>query len=157
MSLYFLDNGGVPQSLDGALSCWRSHRPYWHLREVPDEPDDLGTLRWLLPRVPTYRRAEVQEIAEALVADPKIEAALKAMDSPVAKQIEYAVASQFFSPADAQLLTEGLHLALKYVMDRSKPLWKRADVLMGVGAALLLVVVIVLIVRRGAGRTSPTA
>lgn len=157
MTLYFLDGGSIPQPLDGVLRSWRSHSPYWHLRQIANEPSDPGTLPWLFPEVPTYRRAEVREVAEALVADPKVEAALKVIDSPIASHIEFAVASQFLPPADAQLLTEALRLALKYVTDPTKPLWKRADVLVGVGVTLLIVIVVVVATRHAKGGEGPRA
>ena len=157
MSLYFLDGGGMPPSLDPALRSWLSGHLSWHLRQVPTGAVDMSSLAWLFPPPAEYRRAEAREVAEALLADPNVEAALRALGSPAAQHIETAVASQYMPPADAQLLTEGLHLALRYVTNQSNPLWKRADVLIGVGAAVALVIVLIVVARHRGGGTPPVA
>lgn len=150
MSFYFVGPvGGGATSLDRAVRAWTCRNPLWNQRAChPDSASD-EPLSWLFSPYQQYRRSEAFEVAESLVADPEVVAALRALDSPPGQAIEKAVLSQFMPPADAELLTKALGAALQYVTDQSKPLWKRTDVLLGVGAAVAILVVVAIIARHG--------
>lgn len=145
---YFIGGAGAELNLDWTLRSWLSSRPLWALREVPGAGSDPSFLPWLFPAGHQARRAVAREVAEELLLDPKVEGALRALESPVGQHIEYAVMAQVLSSVDAKLLAEALHLALEYVTDQTKPLWMRTDALVGIGVTTILLVVIVVVAGR---------
>ena len=124
-----------PPDLHREIADWLAHYPQWYLRPAEPAEDDEFYYLWM----PSYRIATASEIAEEIVNDPALRAVLGFLISPPGAAIEQSVARTWLTPWQAQLLTDGLTQAWKIVLDQNRPVWQRADVL--VGTVLLLTIV----------------
>lgn len=124
--------GGAQQFiLRTAVQNWIARNPGWAARY------DLSL--W-----PPYRLNTVEQVAQALVQDPTVIQALRALASPSGQVIEQEVLTLWLPAPEARLLIQSLTQALDIVGDQSRPLWQRADVLVGAGLGLALLLLVII-------------
>jgi hypothetical protein len=128
---YVGGSGGGP--LRQPLQTWVYQHPSWQKRFSDAEG------RW--------RQSQAGEVAAELVEDPKLQAVLAGLDSPIGRAIEEAVLSQWMGAGEAQLMTAALNRAWKIIRNRNVPAWKRGEVLVGTAVALMVALTLVLAVR----------
>lgn len=119
---YFTDGGD--SALRRSLERWVYAHPGWTHTSVSQ-----GVARLSTPR----------ELAQRFVDDPGLQAVLAALTSPIGQAIEEAALSTWMSPVEAELMTVALTKAWKTVQNRSLPVWRRTEVLVG-GVCLVVVV-----------------
>jgi hypothetical protein len=122
-----------PSDLHLELRRWLARNRGWYLRQA--QPDSDVAISW----TPAYRYASSDEVAAAIVDDPALRQALIFLSSPPGQVIEQAIAQLWLHPWQAELLTDGVTRAWKIILDQSRPVWQRADVLAGTGVALAVI------------------
>jgi hypothetical protein len=130
--MYFLDNQGDGW-LRQPLQLWALRHPSWNFR--------LSNVEGRL------RRSTAEEVATELLQDPTFLEAIGVFTSKPAQSVEQAYLDRWMPSTDAELMTAGLTNALKYVRNQNVPPWKRGEVLIGVGVAVVGLSVIILVVR----------
>ncbi len=119
--------GDGESDLCGVVRWWLVSRPSWHLRM--DQVGDQGLGLYFARNV--HRSATVEEVADALLNDPQVRAALGALSSPAGIAIEQMILRLVLPDWQARLLAEGLARAWKVVLDENRPAWQRGEVLVG--------------------------
>jgi hypothetical protein len=127
--VYFLDGPAPRPTLDECVWSWNQNNQGWQWRRGADPSDDEYFAGITRP----MRRADVSEIAESLLNDPRVQLALGALTSPAGSAIEQAVLTLYMPSTDARLLTDALNSALRTAKNEQKPLWLRTEVLIAVG------------------------
>lgn len=119
----------VPRGLSRELRRWVSQAPYWYLRTDTASNDEFFGSLYM---VPSNRNATADEIAAEIVGNPALREALGFLASSQGQVIEEAVAEFWLPDWQAALLTQGLTIAWKTILDQNRPAWQRAEVVRAV-------------------------
>ena len=123
-------------ALTGHLRIWLRANTSWYLRQYQAQADDVHYAScWMLPPL---RQASADEIAADIINDPALRDALGFLSSRDGQRIEDAVLQLWLPDWQAQVLTAALTRAWQIVLDQNRPIWQRADVLLGAGVGVVL-------------------
>lgn len=147
MNPWFVHGAGEPLSLTEAVRRWALCAPNWPIRWETEQPSELQP--YFIPPNTWVRTATAEDVAQSLLNDPDVQAALAALASPVGEAIEQAVASAVLPEDQAKLLAEALTVAWEIAGKKQWPAWLRVTA--AAGGVILLGVLIVLLYRQFGG------
>jgi hypothetical protein len=123
-------------ALTGHLRIWLRANTSWYLRPYEAQAADVHYASFWT--IPPLRQASADEIAAEILNDPALREALAFLSSQEGQRIEDAVLQLSLPDWQAQVLTAGLTRAWQIVLDENRPIWQRADVLLGAGIGVVL-------------------
>lgn len=138
--MYQSSDPAFQPELAHTLHAWLARNRYvWSMRY------DEDSAYYLSHYALTPRFATVDEVADLLLADPAVHAALAVLSSPTAHTIELAVAREYLRPVEAQLLVSALQRAATIAIDERRPAWQRRDALGVVALAVAAAVAVAML------------